>query len=206
MDTDSVLQESIKCLIRAGLREVAEPITQSVDNSLAEKMVKLALNDNRDNTAIKPTAIPDPPFTKRLEIVINLAKDEIAKTTLGAVTTQHLLLALLVEGEGTCALALHDLAIDQPELELQIRNNLAKLKTHSENFELRDNIGLTPMAERVLRASQLEANALGHKRTGTGHLLIALMCYVCIAKALLEDAGVTLEATRKQVSKLKAKS
>ena len=119
-------------------------------------------------------------FTDRVRIIVLLAQEEAMTLGNDHVGTEHLLLALIRQGDGVAAHVLQKLgvssdAIRQP-LEAQLKDNF--------------NSGsitpmLTPVAKRILELAANEAQLMGDKHIGSGHLLLAL---------LRENEGLSLSA------------
>jgi hypothetical protein len=134
-------------------------------------------------------------FTDHARRVLTLAQDEAQRLNHNFIGTEHLLLGLVREEDGTAALVLHNLGIE-----------LAKVRTATEfiigrgDIPVSDEVGLTPHAKRVIELAIDEARTLGHRYLGTEHLLLGLVHEdQGIGAGVLESLGANLERTRAEV-------
>lgn len=97
-------------------------------------------------------------FTARVRKVLALARDEAALLQHEYVGTEHLLLALLREGEGVAATVLQMLDIDMVELRRVLLTNVPKGKQTQAGPDL----PYTSRAKKVLELAMSEARALHH--------------------------------------------
>ncbi len=117
-----------------------------------------------------PLPPPETRRTPRLRRVLALAEIEARSVGNGAVSTAHLLLALLKEGSGAGVGVLERLGLGAAE----VREELVPLLTTGETWT----DGPRPLdapAEAALENARLEAEALGHTYIGTEHLLLGLV-------------------------------
>lgn len=113
-------------------------------------------------------------LTERAQQVLGLAQREAQKAGEPAVGTEHLLLGLMVEGQGVAAKALQTMGVDQKK----IREEIIKLVGGGESRtdftgSGAQNIVLTPRAKKVLELSGDEARRMGVNYIGTEHILLA---------------------------------
>ena len=134
-------------------------------------------------------------FTDHARRVLTLAQDEAQRFNHDYIGTEHLLLGLVREEDGTAARVLQNLRID-----------LAKVRTATEfiigrgDTPVGGEVGLTPRAKRVIELSITEARTLDHHYIGTEHLLLGLVREgEGIGAGVLESLGVTLGRTRSEV-------
>ena len=134
-------------------------------------------------------------FTDHARRVLTLAQDEAQRLNHNFIGTEHLLLGLVREEDGTAALVLHNLGIE-----------LAKVRTATEfiigqgDVPVGGEVGLTPRAKRVIELAIDEARTLGHRYIGTEHLLLGLVNEGRgIGAGVLESLGVSLDRTRAEV-------
>jgi len=109
-------------------------------------------------------------FTDRARHILVLALDEATRFNHGYVGTEHLLLALIKEGEGVAASTLQGLGITLEAARLQLENIIGPDTAQSP-----DPVPFTPRVKNVLELSLREASELGHRYIGTEHLLLALV-------------------------------
>jgi len=109
-------------------------------------------------------------FTDRARRVVVLAQEEARLLGHNHVGTEHLLLALLYEGEGIAARALESLGISRENMVGQVEEITGRGQ-HTRP----GHIPFAPRTKKVLELSLREALALGHHYIGTEHLLLALL-------------------------------
>jgi hypothetical protein len=134
-------------------------------------------------------------FTDHARRVLTLSQDEAQRFNHNYIGTEHLLLGLVREEEGTAARVLGNLRID-----------LDKVRTATEfiigrgDVQVHGEVGLTPRAKRVIELAIDEARTFGHRYIGTEHLLLGLVREgEGIGAGVLESMGVTLDRTRAEV-------
>jgi len=135
-------------------------------------------------------------FTDRARKVLTYAQDEAQRFDHNYIDTEHILLGLVREGDGTAARVLETMGVE-----------LAKVRTAIEFLIGRGvrpvvgEVGLTPQARRVIELAIDEARRLDHRYLGTEHLLLGLVREgEGIAAGVLESVGVTLERTRAEIA------
>ncbi|NLW48983.1 MAG: ATP-dependent Clp protease ATP-binding subunit [Firmicutes bacterium] len=134
-------------------------------------------------------------FTERARKVIYLAQQEAARLGHNVVGTEHLLLGLIVEGDGVAAKALEilDISLDQ------IRQGVEKIIGSGEPNPFGE-IPFTPRAKRVLELAVDEGRHMGHNYVGTEHILLGLIREgEGVAAQVLKNLGADLDKVRKQV-------
>src|SRR5690606_4896617 len=106
-------------------------------------------------------------FTERAQKVIVLSQEEARRLGSNVVSTEHILLGLVAEGEGVAARALQGVGVDLAK----VRQEVEKVIGRSE-MQLREATAFTPRAKRVLELAFDEARQLGIMYIGTEHLLL----------------------------------
>jgi ATP-dependent Clp protease ATP-binding subunit ClpA len=140
-------------------------------------------------------------FTDRVRRVLQMARDQAARLQHEYVGTEHLLLALVLEGEGVAAAALTNLNIDLEDvrgyIEDTVKKGTAAARATGPDFPY------TSRAKKILEFSMAEARDLNHSYVGTEHLLLGILREEkgIGAQALIE-MGLTLEITRAEVLRL----
>ncbi len=109
-------------------------------------------------------------FTDRARRAVHLAQEEARLLRHDHIGTEHLLLALLYEGEGVAAKALESLGISRED----VRGQVEEIIGHGQGSSA-GHIPFTAQAKKVLELSLREALALGHHYIGTEHLLLGLL-------------------------------
>jgi hypothetical protein len=139
-------------------------------------------------------------FSERARRVLKMAQEEAQRLNHNYIGTEHLLLGLTREEEGTAAKALVHMGINLNK----IRSAVEFISTRGDRPSTGE-AGLTPRAKRVIELAVDESYNLGHNYVGTEHLLIGLLRDgEGIAAGVLDSLGVTLEKTRAEVIKLLA--
>ena len=106
-------------------------------------------------------------FTENAEKVLKLAKKAAKNNGNGYIGSEHLLLGLLEEGEGTAAILLKESGADT----VKIRTLVANLIT-SEGDTLTEETDYTPRTEIILENAVHEADFFHMEKVGTEHLLL----------------------------------
>ncbi len=110
-------------------------------------------------------------FTERARRVLALAQDESKRLGHDYIGTEHLLLALIREGEGVAAEVLNNLNINPDTIRIEIE----KLVPPGMGMLTLGDVPFNPHAKRVLELAVEEARNLHHNYIGTEHLLLGLI-------------------------------
>jgi len=139
-------------------------------------------------------------FTDRVRMVLQMAREEAARLHHEYVGTEHILLGLIREGEGTAAAVLTCLNIDLEEVSGRIEETVKPGKAAA---PAGPDLPYTSRAKKVLEFAMSEARQLQHAYVGTEHLLLGLLREEKgIGAQVLMDAGVTLQEARSEVLRL----
>ena len=137
-------------------------------------------------------------FTDRAQRVIILSQEEARRLGHNVVGTEHILLALVAEGEGVAAKALSALGISMEMVRSEVEKVIGK-----GSFTTQGQIGFTPRSKRVLELAIDEARKFQHTYIGTEHILLGLIREgEGIAAQILRNLGADLESMRTQVIEL----
>ncbi|MHB8483755.1 MAG: ATP-dependent Clp protease ATP-binding subunit [Nitrospiria bacterium] len=110
-------------------------------------------------------------FTDRGRKIIILAREEAEKHQNDYLGTEHLVLAILREGDGMALAVLKKMGLSTEQIRLEIERNLpggGSTMTFGE-------IPFTPRVKKVLEYAMEEAKLLGHNYIGSEHLLLGLL-------------------------------
>ncbi len=141
-------------------------------------------------------------FTDQARKVLSLASDEARRYNHTGVGTEHLLLAIMSEGEGIAAKVLARLQVQEDEIRKQIETLHPEEHDHA---VVEGMIGMTVQGKTSIECAVQEARGLGHHHLGTEHLLLGLLREEeGLGGQVLRKSGVTLEETRKLVKHLLA--
>ncbi|HEY7358781.1 MAG TPA: Clp protease N-terminal domain-containing protein [Ktedonobacterales bacterium] len=129
---------------------------------------------------------------------LQCAQDEARRLRHHYIGTEHLLLGLVREGEGTAAQVLKGLGV---ELEA-VRGKVEFIIGHGEH-EGEGEVPLTRRAKKVIELAVDEALRLDHQYLGTEHLLLGMIREGDgIGAQVLRELGVDLRAARAQTIEL----
>lgn len=128
-------------------------------------------------------------FTGRLRVLLGLAV-EAARGEGRAVGTEHLLSALVDEGDGVGMLVLRAIEIEPSEITSALGGR--RLGDPGEGF--------TDNAKEALRLTAAESSVMGHSFIGTEHLLLGLIAEPNgLAGQVLRSAGADIRLARRAV-------
>jgi ATP-dependent Clp protease ATP-binding subunit ClpC len=134
-------------------------------------------------------------FTDRARRVVVLAQDEARNLGHNYIGTEHILLALLAEGQGVGAKALEAQDISLDAARQQVEEIIGRGQGASQGH-----IPFTPRSKKVLELSLREALQLGHHYIGTEHILLGLIREGDgVGAQVLVGFGTDLNRTRQQV-------
>ena len=141
-------------------------------------------------------------FTKRARKVLSLSKEEALQYHHDGIGPEHLLLALMSEGEGIGAKALQDLLQIQAD---EVRRQIEALHPAGEQPVGDNLIELTAQGRQSIELAVQEARAFDHHYIGTEHLLLGLLQQEeSLTSQVLHNSGVTFEGARNRIKELLA--
>jgi ATP-dependent Clp protease ATP-binding subunit ClpC len=139
-------------------------------------------------------------FTDRVRKVLQIAREEAARLQNEFVATEHLLLALIREGEGNAAAVLSQLNVDVGEIRRRVEAVAPRGKAAGDFGPDRP---YTSRAKKAMEFAMSEARELNHAYVGTEHLLLGLLREERgVAAEVLTALGVTLERARAETLRL----
>jgi excisionase family DNA binding protein len=142
-------------------------------------------------------------FTKRARKVLGLATEEARKYSHPFVSPEHILLALLVEGEGLAAQALSRLQVELSVVRAQVEEVHPAEPLTEETAKRDAMIGVDALGKQTIELGVKEAQALGHHYLGTEHFLLGLLQQEnTIAAQILQNTNVGYEETRELIKQL----
>lgn len=110
-------------------------------------------------------------FTDRSRKVMQLANQEAQRFNHEYVGTEHVLIALVKEGNGVAAHVLRNRGIDITRIRLEVEKHIA----HGPDMVTMGKLPQTPRCKKAIEAAIDEAQSLGHGYVGTEHLLLGLL-------------------------------
>ena len=132
-------------------------------------------------------------FTKQSQNALALAKAAAVDFELGYIGTEHLLLGLLSETEGTAGRVLEEFQVDGKKL-VELIDKLVT-PVDAGNVEVIDTQPVySPRTQKVLDSAEAEAQSTGCEKAGTEHLLLAMLRETdCVGTRLLYTMGVNIQ-------------
>ena len=128
-------------------------------------------------------------YTKQAKNVLQAAADSARQNNHGYIGTEHLLMGLLEEAEGTAGMVLAEFGADRERLVSLIDRLITP-----EGAVLTAEPGYTPRAEKVLKNSREEADHFGSRTIGTEHILIGMLKEPdCVGTRLLYTMGINIQ-------------
>ena len=110
-------------------------------------------------------------FTDKAKAALLLAEKTAASLRQGYVGTEHILAGLLKEGTGVAARVLTDNGLE----EIQLLEMIRDLITPDKGILAKDRDGYSPRALKVLEEAHRQAERFESQKTGTEHILLALI-------------------------------
>jgi ATP-dependent Clp protease ATP-binding subunit ClpC len=112
-------------------------------------------------------------FSNRVKEVISLSREEAIRLGHDYIGTEHLLLGMIREGEGTALGLLRKLGVAMDELKFSLEQ--ATRNTATQGTSITGSIPLTKQTEKVLKITYLEAKIFKSEIIGTEHLLLSIL-------------------------------
>src|SRR3984893_5167130 len=138
-------------------------------------------------------------FTDRARRVVVFAQEEARGLNHNWIGTEHLLLAVIREGQGVGARALESMQVSLDAARQQVESIIGRGQEPVSD----GHIPFTPRAKKVLELSLREALQLGHDYIGTEHILLGLIREgEGVAAQVLVSLGADLNVVRPQVIQL----
>ena len=144
----------------------------------------------------------DARFSQRIKDVLSYSKEEAIRLGNAHISTEHLFLGILRDGEG---LAIDILILMGAEL-YDLRRSIEELIRPETAIKVNDtdNIPLLKSAEKVLKLVYLEAKSLQDDTIDTGHLLLAIMKDEnSIATQVLKENNIDYDSVRLELESTK---
>ena len=144
----------------------------------------------------------DARFSQRIKDVLSYSKEESVRLGNAHISTEHLFLGILRDGEG---LAIDILILMGAEL-YDLRRSIEELIRPESAIKISDtdNIPLLKSAEKVLKLVYLEAKSLHDDTIDTGHLLLAIMKDEnSIATQVLKEHNIDYDSVRLELESTK---
>ncbi len=138
-------------------------------------------------------------FTERVRKVLSMARQEAIRLQHDYISTEHVLLGLIREGEGVAAHVLSNLNANLDKVHSGVEESVRKGNATIALGEL----PYTSPAKKVLDYAVAEAHDLNHSYVGTEHLLLGLLRESKgVAAQVLNAQGVSLDDARAETLKV----
>ncbi|HEY7417708.1 MAG TPA: Clp protease N-terminal domain-containing protein [Ktedonobacteraceae bacterium] len=138
-------------------------------------------------------------FTERARVVLSLANEEARLYNHDGIGAEHILLAIMREGEGIAAKVLDRLDVSPGE----VRTQIEALHPAGEQPVDCNLLGMTAQGKESIELAVREARSFDHHYIGTEHMLLGLLHQdESIATQSLLKFGVTLEKARELVKQM----
>src|SRR5215208_5405077 len=139
-------------------------------------------------------------FTERVRNVLAMAREEAVRLRHQYVSTEHILLGLIREGEGVAAAVLENLSVDLDDVRQKVEETVKKGRSGKTTGP---DLPYTFGAKQVLELSMSAALQLNHNYAGTEHLLLGLLRQEKgIAAQVLTRVGLSVEIARQELLQL----
>lgn len=137
-------------------------------------------------------------FTDRARKAMTFAREEAVRLNHDYISTEHILLGLILEGSGVAANVLENLSVDL----ISARREVEKIVRPGPEVQTLGQLPFTPSAKKVLEYAIEEAKSLDHNYVGTEHLLLAILRQdETTACQVLVNLNISLDAVRENVLK-----
>ncbi len=135
-------------------------------------------------------------FSKRVQMVIQYAKEEAIRLGHNYIGSEHLLLGLLREEDSLAVEILESLGVDLEE----IRTTIQELVQSSTSTITLGHLPLTKRAERILKRTYVEAQNFDSDIISSEHLLLAIAQETeGVAAEVLANFGITYETIKDEL-------
>ncbi len=197
-------EELLNCLLGAGLGKYSSAIRNSQDNALARAIVNLCVTmvDGDKNVPQRDSRPNEQRFTEQLRLVLRMAREEAYDLNHDWVGTEHLLLGIIAEGNDIASIAILRLNVDPGAIGRTIKESIKRGPEIRKKIEV---IPYTSRAKKVIELAMLAARDMNSEYVGTEHLLLGLIREKDgLAAEVLGKAGVTLDGTRDEITRILA--
>ena len=138
-------------------------------------------------------------FTNQVRRMLDLARDEAMRFGQGTIGCEHLLLALLREGQGIAAAALTSLGYDLDYIRLEIEKGISVAPA----IQFEGPLPLNHNAKRALELGVEEARQTSCNYIGTEHILLGVLREgESFASQVLFRLGLSVDRTRRAIYEL----
>lgn len=132
-------------------------------------------------------------YSNHARSAIELARQEASRLNHDHISTGHLLLGIIREGESSALSFLKSMRVDLEKIKRELENSM-EAKGHGTMIGA---LKLTTRASKALQLADEESQKMGHKYIGTEHIIIGIILEQDgVAPKILEKAGIGIDKAR----------
>jgi ATP-dependent Clp protease ATP-binding subunit ClpC len=140
-------------------------------------------------------------FSQKIRDVLSYSREEAIRLGSSAISSDHLFLGILRDGEGEAINILLAEGVDLSELKKELDAHLLQIPSKAEEINDSSEIAIYKSAERALKIVILEARALKSESINTAHLLLAILKDDSnFVTRLLKEKDIDYERIRKNLT------
>ncbi|AZP93961.1 ATP-dependent Clp protease ATP-binding subunit [Enterococcus mundtii] len=139
-------------------------------------------------------------FTERAQRVLEIAQEEAKRFKHQTVSSEHILLALVIEPNGIAGKVLRDMKLNEKDIYEEIEHlvGYGTVKTYAKGVFL----PYSPRMKQTFALANSEVNKMGAKKVGTEHILLSLLKDESImATRIMINLGISLSKVRQSLKR-----
>lgn len=139
-------------------------------------------------------------FTERAQRVLEIAQEEAKRFKHQAVSSEHILLALVIEPNGIAGKVLRDMKLNEKDIYEEIEHlvGYGTVKTYAKGVFL----PYSPRMKHIFALANSEVNKMGAQKVGTEHILLSLLKDESImATRIMINLGISLSKVRQSLKR-----
>ena len=139
-------------------------------------------------------------FTERAQRVLEIAQEEAKRFKHQAVSSEHILLALVIEPNGIAGKVLRDMKLNEKDIYEEIEHlvGYGTVKTYAKGVFL----PYSPRMKQIFALANSEVNKMGTQKVGTEHILLSLLKDESImATRIMINLGISLSKVRQSLKR-----
>ncbi|MBO1298900.1 MULTISPECIES: ATP-dependent Clp protease ATP-binding subunit [unclassified Enterococcus] len=139
-------------------------------------------------------------FTERAQRVLEIAQEEAKRFKHQAVSSEHILLALVIEPDGIAGKVLREMKLNEKDIYEEIEHlvGYGTVKTYAKGALL----PYSPRMKQIFALANSEVNKMGAQKVGTEHILLSLLKDESImATRIMINLGISLSKVRQSLKR-----
>ncbi|WP_062805937.1 ATP-dependent Clp protease ATP-binding subunit [Enterococcus pernyi] len=139
-------------------------------------------------------------FTERAQRVLEIAQEEAKRFKHQAVSSEHILLTLVIEPNGIAGKVLRDMKLNEKDIYEEIEHlvGYGTVKTYAKGVFL----PYSPRMKQIFALANSEVNKMGAQKVGTEHILLSLLKDESImATRIMINLGISLSKVRQSLKR-----